>query len=96
MGGFFGVASSVDCVDDLYYGTDYHSHLGTRRGGLAVLRDDGSFFRKIHDITNAQFRSKFDDDAVDVAGKHGIGIISDNENQPLRTTARHAPIAPVT
>ena len=60
MGGFFGVASKRECIRDVYYGTDYHSHLGTRRGGLALLNGKG-FTRKIHNIENAQFRSKFDD-----------------------------------
>jgi amidophosphoribosyltransferase len=82
MGGFFGVASRGDCVQDLFYGTDYHSHLGTRRGGLAVVRADG-FSRSIHDITNAQFRSKFEDDLARMGGSRGIGVISDHEDQPL-------------
>ena len=82
MGGFFGVASTEDCVDDLFYGTDYHSHLGTMRGGLAVRSDEG-FARFIHDITNAQFRSKFEDDLGRLAGRCGIGVISDYEDQPL-------------
>ena len=82
MGGFYGVVSQEDCVPDLFYGTDYHSHLGTRRGGLAVVQD-GHFKRAIHNIENAQFRSKFEDDIKDFSGKLGIGIISDYEDQPL-------------
>jgi amidophosphoribosyltransferase len=84
MGGFFGVASKHDCVTDLFYGTDYHSHLGTRRGGMAV-QDIGhsKIGRYIHDISNAQFRSKFHDDLNDLKGNMGIGIISDYEDQPL-------------
>lgn len=82
MGGFFGVASKSDCVDDLFFGTDYHSHLGTKRGGLVVKSSDG-FNRFIHDITNAQFRSKFEDDIKKMRGDCGIGVISDNEDQPL-------------
>ena len=82
MGGFFGVAAKDDCVPDLFYGTDYHSHLGTKRGGLAV-RNDGGFTRFIHDITNSQFRSKFEDDVVKLRGCRGIGVISDYEDQPL-------------
>ena len=82
MGGLFGVCSKEDCVSDLFYGTDYHSHLGTCRGGLAVLNDKG-FERHIHDISNAQFRSKFEDDVKDMTGTSGIGVISDNESQPL-------------
>ncbi|MCX7013995.1 MAG: amidophosphoribosyltransferase [Candidatus Sumerlaeota bacterium] len=82
MGGFFGVVSKDDCVTDLFYGTDYHSHLGTMRGGLAV-RDGGAFTRHIHDISNAQFRSKFQDDIRTMRGRGGIGVISDTESQPL-------------
>jgi len=82
MGGFFGVVSRQDCVPDLFYGTDYHSHLGTRRGGLAVL-NEGRITRFIHDITNAQFRSKFEDDIAKLQGLSGIGVISDYEDQPL-------------
>ena len=82
MGGFFAVASKEDCVQDLFYGTDYHSHLGTRRGGLAVA-DGSEFTRFIHDITNAQFRSKFDTDIGRMRGRMGIGVISDFEDQPL-------------
>jgi len=82
MGGFFGVVSRNDCIVSLYYGTDYHSHLGTRRGGLAVS-DTKGFTRVIHDITNAQFRGKFDSDIRNMSGKLGIGVISDYEDQPL-------------
>ncbi len=83
MGGFFGVTRRGDCVSDLFYGTDYHSHLGTRRGGMAVYDGKGRIVRSIHDITNAQFRSKFDDDLASFSGRTGIGIISDFEDQPL-------------
>ena len=83
MGGFFGVVSESDCISDVFYGTDYHSHLGTRRGGLAVIDDDGRITRKIHDITNSQFRSKFDEDLAEFCGRAGIGVISDFEDQPL-------------
>ncbi len=82
MGGVFGVASKSDCVSDLFYGTDYHSHLGTKRGGLAVTTDHG-IVRHIHDISNAQFRSKFEQDIVRMRGNSGIGVISDFEDQPL-------------
>ncbi|MDD2403887.1 MAG: amidophosphoribosyltransferase [Lentisphaerae bacterium] len=87
MGGFFGVVSKSDCVCDLFYGTDYHSHLGTRRGGMAVMEDSLRTFRVIHDITNAQFRSKFDCDLDSFKGHIGIGIISDYEDQPLIITS---------
>jgi len=82
MGGFFGVASENSCISDLFFGTDYHSHLGTMRGGMAV-RNDGDISRIIHDITNTQFRSKFDDDLGKLKGNTGIGVISDFEDQPL-------------
>ena len=82
MGGFFGIVSQKDCVSDLYYGTDYHSHLGTRRGGMAVLQSDG-FKKSIHSIETAQFRSKFEDDLPKFRGSMGIGVISDYEDQPL-------------
>jgi amidophosphoribosyltransferase len=82
MGGLFGVVSKEDCVSDLFYGTDYHSHLGTKRGGLAV-RNAGGFGRFIHDITNDQFRSKLEPDLPKLHGNMGIGIISDYEDQPL-------------
>lgn len=95
MGGFFGVVSKEDCVNDLFYGTDYHSHLGTCRGGMAVLNADG-FTRHIHDISNAQFRSKFEDDVQTMHGLSGIGVISDNESQPLIIGSHLGPYAIVT
>ena len=82
MGGFFGVASNNDCIADLFYGTDYHSHLGTKRGGLAVINSNG-FQRRIHSIENAQFRSKFDAVIPSMFGNLGIGVISDDDDQPL-------------
>ncbi|HOK77179.1 MAG TPA: amidophosphoribosyltransferase [Verrucomicrobiota bacterium] len=82
MGGFFGVVSKYDCVSDLFYGTDYHSHLGTHRGGLAVY-DGQTHTRYIHDISNAQFRSKFEHDVHRLKGRMGIGVISDTDDQPL-------------
>jgi len=82
MGGFFGVAGKSDIVGDLFYGTDYHSHLGTKRGGMAVGNGEG-IVRYIHNIENAQFRSKFGDDVGKLHGTRGIGVISDYEDQPL-------------
>lgn len=82
MGGFFGIVSQNDCVNDLFYGTDYHSHLGTRRGGMAVVQPEG-FKKSIHSIETAQFRSKFADDLAKFKGTMGIGVISDYEDQPL-------------
>ena len=82
MGGFFGVASKEDCVLELFYGVDYHSHLGTRRGGMATYGEDG-FNRAIHNIENSPFRTKFDRDVGEMKGNLGIGCISDFEPQPL-------------
>lgn len=82
MGGFFGVVSKHDCVMDLFFGTDYHSHLGTRRGGMAVYGENG-FQRSIHNIENSPFRTKFERDVEELSGNAGIGSISDNEPQPL-------------
>ncbi len=82
MGGFFGVASKEDCVLDVFYGVDYHSHLGTRRGGMATYGENG-FDRAIHNIENTPFRTKFDKDSSDMKGYLGIGCISDYEPQPL-------------
>jgi len=82
MGGFFGVATWEDCIADLFYGTDYHSHLGTKRGGMAVRGKDG-FTRVIHNIENAQFRSKFDPELEHMHSWAGIGVISDTDDQPL-------------
>ncbi len=82
MGGFFGVASKEDCVLELFYGVDYHSHLGTRRGGMATYGKDG-FNRAIHNIENSPFRTKFDRDVGEMKGNLGIGCISDFEPQPL-------------
>jgi amidophosphoribosyltransferase len=82
MGGFFGVASQEECVLELFYGVDYHSHLGTRRGGMATY-GKGGFNRAIHNIENSPFRTKFDRDVSEMKGNLGIGCISDFEPQPL-------------
>jgi len=82
MGGLYGVASKTDCIGDLFFGTDYHSHLGTVRGGLAVRNAQG-LARVIKDITNAPFRTKIEDDLGRMHGSTGIGVISDYEDQPL-------------
>ncbi len=82
MGGLFGCASKDDCLRDLFYGTDYHSHLGTKRGGLAV-QNSKDFSRSIHNIENDYFRSKFEPDLPSLHGHKGIGIISDHDPQPL-------------
>ncbi len=82
MGGLFGVFSNGNCLEELYYGTDYHSHLGTVRGGLAV-KNAGGFQRFIKNITSTQFRSKFKNDIQKMHGNKGIGVISDYDDQPL-------------
>jgi len=88
MGGFFAVASKTDCVFDLFFGTDYHSHLGTRRGGMAVYNENG-FDRAIHNIENSPFRTKFEKDVNLMKGNLGIGCISDYESQPLLVRSHH-------
>ncbi|MDO4634136.1 MAG: amidophosphoribosyltransferase [Eubacteriales bacterium] len=92
MGGFFAVASKNDCVFDLFFGTDYHSHLGTRRAGMATYGKDG-FDRAIHNIENAPFRTKFEKDANEMKGYLGIGCISDYEPQPLLIRSHHGTYA---
>ena len=92
MGGFFGVAHKEDCVFDLFFGVDYHSHLGTRRGGMVVYGEDG-FDRAIHNIENAPFRTKFDKDMQKMKGYYGIGCISDYEPQPLIVRSHHGTYA---
>ena len=82
MGGYFGVASKTSCTMDLFFGTDYHSHLGTKSGGMAVYGDNG-FQRIIHNIANTPFRTKFDRDLDELEGYVGIGCISDSDPQPL-------------
>ena len=83
MGGIFGVVSKEDCSLDLFFGVDYHSHLGTRRGGLAVFNSENGFHRAIHNIQNSPFRTKFENDLPGMKGPVGIGCISDYEPQPL-------------
>lgn len=92
MGGFFGVAAKENCMFDLFFGTDYHSHLGTRRGGLAVYGAKG-FDRAIHNIENSPFRTKFDKDFHEMDGYYGIGCISDYEPQPLIVRSHHGTYA---
>ena len=93
MGGFFGVASKQDCVFDLFFGTDYHSHLGTRRAGLAVYDKQKGYDRAIHNIENSPFRTKFDKDINEMSGNLGIGCISDYEPQPLIVRSHHGTYA---
>lgn len=89
MGGFFGVTSKEDCVFDLFFGTDYHSHLGTRRAGMAVYDSKRGFERAIHNIENTPFRTKFDKELNTMEGHYGIGCISDYEPQPLIVRSHH-------
>ncbi len=93
MGGFFGVASKEDCVFDLYFGTDYHSHLGTRRAGMVVCSRKKGFDRAIHNIENAPFRTKFGKEINEMEGNIGIGCISDFEPQPLMVRSHHGTYA---
>lgn len=83
MGGFFGAITKQDCVLDVFFGTDYHSHLGTKRGGMAVYDRKDGFQRQIHNIENTPFRTKFDKDLAEFHGCSGIGCISDTDPQPL-------------
>ena len=96
MGGFCGVVSREDCVSDLFFGIDYHSHLGTHRGGMAVLKADGKFLRAIHNIQNAPFRTKFDQDFAKFQGRVGLGVISDTDPQPLVMCTKFGTFAIVT
>jgi len=89
LGGIFGVVSKKDCVADLFFGTDYHSHLGTRRGGMAVYDKEEGFDRAIHNIENSPFRTKFERDVQEMKGQIGIGCISDSDPQPLIVRAHY-------
>lgn len=92
MGGFFGVASKESCTFDLFFGTDYHSHLGTRRAGMAVYGENG-FSKEIHNIENTPFRTKFDKELAGLEGRYGIGCISDYEAQPILVRSHHGSFA---
>ena len=92
MSGFFGVASKKDCILPLFFGVDYHSHLGTKRGGLATYGEDG-FSRVIHSIENSPFRTKFEKDVDAMHGNIGIGSISDNEPQPILINSKFGSFA---
>ena len=92
MGGFFGVASQESCTFDLFFGTDYRSHLGTRRAGMAVYGENG-FSKEIHNIENTPFRTKFDKELGGLEGRYGIGCISDYEAQPILVRSHHGSFA---
>jgi amidophosphoribosyltransferase len=87
MSGFFGCVSTNDCVADVFYGTDYHSHLGTKRAGMAFFSEKKKFQRAIHSLEDGYFRNKFDGDIAGFKGNIGIGVISDNEAQPILVTS---------
>lgn len=86
MSGFFGCASKTSCVEDVFYGTDYHSHLGTRRAGMVVYSPQKGFQRSIHSIEDGYFRNKFESSLSDFSGTLGVGVISDTEAQPILVT----------
>lgn len=92
MGGFFGVASKESCTFDLFFGTDYHSHLGTRRAGMAVYGEEG-FCKSIHNIEGSPFRTKFEKELDQLQGHYGIGCISDFEAQPILVRSHHGTYA---
>ena len=97
MGGFFGTVSKASCVTDLFYGTDYNSHLGTKRGGLATYdAEEGMFARSIHNLESTYFRTKFEDELDKFKGNVGIGIISDTDPQPIIINSHLGRIAIVT
>lgn len=83
MGGFFGTISTKSCITDLFYGTDYNSHLGTKRGGLTTYSEEKGFIRSIHNLESTYFRTKFEPDLGKFEGNSGIGIISDTDAQPI-------------
>ena len=95
MGGFFGCTSKEACITELFYGSDYLSHLGTKRGGIATLDSDG-FHRTIHSLENAYFRSKFEPDIDELTGNMGIGVVSDTDPQPIIIHSRLGTFALVT
>lgn len=94
MSGIFGVSSKSDCAQALFYGTDYHTHLGTEYGGLAILGD--KFSRHIHDISQSQFKAKFYEDYKHMQGNKGIGVISDSNEQPIYLNSKFGPFCIVT
>ena len=83
MGGFFGTISTKDCINDLFYGTDYNSHLGTKRAGLVTFDEEKGFYRSIHSLERNYFRSRFEDELDKFVGHQGIGVISDTDPQPI-------------
>jgi amidophosphoribosyltransferase len=93
MSGLFGIVSKDNCISSLYYGTDYHSHLGTEYGGIAFIDEKGTPVKKIHDINNSQFKTKFYEGSDKIYSKMGIGVISDKDPQPLTFESKFGPFA---
>jgi len=96
MGGFYGVVSKKDCVKEIFYGTDYHSHLGTKRAGMVFIANGKGFKRSIHTIENSYFRTKFESELQDFSGNSGLGVISDTDPQPILFTSHLGRFAIVT
>lgn len=96
MGGFFGTISTKPCITDLYYGTDYNSHLGTKRGGLATYSAEKGFYRSIHNLENQYFRTRFETELQRFPGNSGIGVISDTDPQPIMVNSHLGKMAVVT
>ena len=93
MSGFFGAISKQDCVYDVFYGTDYHSHLGTKRAGMVFYNNDVGFRRSIHSLENSYFRTKFENDIHEFSGNRGMGVISDTDPQPILFNSHLGPFA---
>ena len=93
MSGLFGIVSKRNCISNLYYGTDYHSHLGTEFGGIAFIDKDEMPIKKIHNISNSQFKSKFYEGSDKIISNLGIGVISDKDAQPLSFESKFGPYA---
>ena len=96
MGGFFGTIATQACITDLYYGTDYNSHLGTKRGGLATFSKEKGFYRSIHNLENQYFRTRFETELQKFKGNSGIGVISDTDPQPIMVNSHLGKMAVVT
>ena len=96
MGGFFGAVKKSACIADVFYGTDYNSHLGTKRGGMATYAKEKGFMRSIHNLESSYFRTKFEDELSEFKGNAGIGIISDTDPQPIVINSRIGKFAIVT
>ena len=93
MGGFFGIASKQDCMVDVFFGVDYHSHLSARRGGMAAYDPEAGLQREIHNIENSPFRTKFENIFDEMKGNSAIGCISDSDPQPLLVRSRFGTFA---